>query len=285
VYCYCGLFYREFSFTEAQNGLAMSDLEAASSPHAFLECWSDAIRTSSNRNGHQSQPKSAAVCVSGDSIEVLSTPSEFYETLCEEIEKSQKRISLASLYIGHAELEQKLLRTLRRKLQQQSNNVDLTDGHGSQFHLHILVDFARALRRLPQNNGHDRDPDSSEHARPDGVKQLGQASILWEHVFGHMNTADENQGNTVSAQVSLFRHPKFDTAAVLDRIPGSLKETVAVQHIKAYCFDDTVRFAEAFSRSPRTKYLHLRATMLFRSSSVVPICRTITLPIDKIGTS
>ena len=77
----------------------------------------------------------------GDNIEVLATPKQFFETLCDEISVSRSRISLAALYIGPGELERKMLSTIRSKVQEQLSL-------GTRFDVSILVDHSRALRPL-----------------------------------------------------------------------------------------------------------------------------------------
>lgn len=43
--------------------------------------------------------------VSADSIEIIRSPSEFYETLKAKIAKAQRRVYLSTLYVGKAEYE------------------------------------------------------------------------------------------------------------------------------------------------------------------------------------
>lgn len=73
----------------------------------------------------------------GDQIEVLQTPSEFYETLKARIRSAKTRIFLSTLYIGKSERE--LLETLRQAMRE---NEGLT--------LSILTDALRGTREAPR---------------------------------------------------------------------------------------------------------------------------------------
>jgi CDP-diacylglycerol--glycerol-3-phosphate 3-phosphatidyltransferase len=72
----------------------------------------------------------------GDQIEVIQTPTEFYETLKDRIRNAKRRIFLSTLYIGKSERE--LLETLRDAMKQ---NPELK--------LSILTDALRGTREAP----------------------------------------------------------------------------------------------------------------------------------------
>ncbi|ATY58628.1 CDP-diacylglycerol-glycerol-3-phosphate 3-phosphatidyltransferase [Cordyceps militaris] len=72
----------------------------------------------------------------GDQIQILQTPTEFYETLKERIRNAKSRIFLSTLYIGKSERE--LIETLRDALRR---NPQLT--------LSILADCLRGTREAP----------------------------------------------------------------------------------------------------------------------------------------
>ncbi|CZT21626.1 probable phosphatidylglycerophosphate synthase PEL1 [Ramularia collo-cygni] len=74
--------------------------------------------------------------VSADSIEILRSPAEFYETLKEKIIHAQKRIYLSTLYIGKSEHE--LIDTIRTALK--SN---------PQLKVSLLTDYLRGTREAP----------------------------------------------------------------------------------------------------------------------------------------
>ncbi|CAI6333289.1 unnamed protein product [Periconia digitata] len=74
--------------------------------------------------------------VQPEQIEILRTPSEFYETLKEKISKAQSRIYLSTLYIGKTEHE--LISTIRTALQ-----------HNPNLHVSFLTDALRGTRETP----------------------------------------------------------------------------------------------------------------------------------------
>ncbi|KAG8891377.1 CDP-diacylglycerol--glycerol-3-phosphate 3-phosphatidyltransferase, partial [Tulasnella sp. 403] len=78
----------------------------------------------------QTQP---SFSLSGDSVKVLSSPKEFYNTLTDMINRAKRRIVLSSLYIGTAESD--LIRTLHNALHR---NPDLT--------LDLHLDYLRSTR-------------------------------------------------------------------------------------------------------------------------------------------
>ena len=53
-----------------------------------------------------------AIPVKGDSIEVLETPSQFYDVLLQGVRSARSRVMIASLYIGTGTLEQELVGSL-----------------------------------------------------------------------------------------------------------------------------------------------------------------------------
>lgn len=77
-----------------------------------------------------------SVDLRGDQIQILKTPSEFYETLKERIRNAKSRIFLSTLYIGKSERE--LIETLQEALRL---NPELK--------LSILTDCLRGTREAP----------------------------------------------------------------------------------------------------------------------------------------
>ncbi|KAK6391983.1 hypothetical protein LTR65_004107 [Meristemomyces frigidus] len=74
--------------------------------------------------------------VSADSIEIIRSPTEFYETLKAKISKAQRRVYLSTLYIGKTEHE--LIDTIRKALK---SNPELK--------VSILTDALRGTREAP----------------------------------------------------------------------------------------------------------------------------------------
>ena len=75
-----------------------------------------------------------------ESIDILSTPNEFYESLIENASRANDRILLSTLYIGQGEREQNLVQTIENTLQR---NPDL------QFSM--IMDCSRATRNINTN--------------------------------------------------------------------------------------------------------------------------------------
>jgi CDP-diacylglycerol--glycerol-3-phosphate 3-phosphatidyltransferase len=73
--------------------------------------------------------------VPNENIEILSKPSEFYAALLDCTDKARERISLAALYVGTGELEQKLLLKLRQHCEQHRES-----------RVRLLVDYNRGTR-------------------------------------------------------------------------------------------------------------------------------------------
>lgn len=211
----------------------------------FLDRWYSRLCQAAEKNNGLTP---AVFPVHGDNVEVLESPSQFYDTLCDEIRQSQQRVSLAALYIGDGALEQQLLSTLRDTLQRHAPRPDTSAKQEQQtFRLNLLVDYARAIRGIRsdvQDDSHSGGSNPPQHC----IDELGQASRIWWNIFGddHSLLATDLTDNDAMekrplARISLFRHPKFDESRLLDKVPGVFRETVAVQHIKAYVIDNTVR--------------------------------------------
>lgn len=73
--------------------------------------------------------------VNGKNIKIISEPKEFYQSLLQHASSAQKRISLASLYLGVGKLESDLLKVIQQNMNQ---NEDLR--------INILLDYTRGTR-------------------------------------------------------------------------------------------------------------------------------------------
>lgn len=71
----------------------------------------------------------------GDQIQVIHEPKHFYDTLVQRSATARERIVLASLYLGTGQLENNIVQTLRKSLQQQSA-----------LRVNVLLDFTRGTR-------------------------------------------------------------------------------------------------------------------------------------------
>lgn len=158
------------------------------------------------------------------------TPTDFHRLLCHLIQKSSKRVQLASLYIGtassekaHSEIE--LLQSIRSAA---SRNVPVR----------ILMDANRGLR-------------------PVTVSQDPNKTISSAHV------CHETLASTPSNQSSgVFLFPVL--SSMLQSLPNPLNEIAGVFHIKVYLIDDDLVLSGAnlsheYFTTRIDRYLHLRS--------------------------
>ncbi|XP_048466715.1 CDP-diacylglycerol--glycerol-3-phosphate 3-phosphatidyltransferase, mitochondrial isoform X2 [Rhincodon typus] len=81
--------------------------------------------------------------ISGSQVKVLSSPSEFYETMKEHIKMAKKRIVMASLYLGTGPLEQELVDCIEETLQRSRDETPISD-----LRVSVLLDCTRGSRDL-----------------------------------------------------------------------------------------------------------------------------------------
>ena len=58
-------------------------------------------------------------------VQVLHSPSDFFDTLCTGLSNANKRISLASLYLGHGKENQQLLNIIKQKVEEPNLSFSL----------------------------------------------------------------------------------------------------------------------------------------------------------------
>lgn len=139
--------------------------------------------------------------IHGNSVEILNTPDEFYQTLKTNFKNAKKRIVIASLYLGTGQLEQDLVNGIEYACERakSSGNKD--------FEVHILLDYNRG-------------------SRGGEVSSRTMLTPLLERFEGMV-------------QVSLYHTP--DLSGYLKQyLPPKLDETLGVQHMKVYLFDDSL---------------------------------------------
>ncbi|KFW05134.1 hypothetical protein N326_04968, partial [Eurypyga helias] len=133
--------------------------------------------------------------ISSSHVKVLSSPAEFYELLKVQIRTAQRRVVMASLYLGTGLLEQELVDCLEETLEE-----SLQAKGSSNLRVSILLDYTRGSRgRVP-------------------------VRVLALPVSG------------VQPQSVRCRQ----TGRVLVLMPERFNETIGLQHIKVYLFDDNV---------------------------------------------
>ena len=135
-------------------------------------------------------------------VRVLDTPSEFYGALVDGIERAERRVTLASLYLGTGEKEQRLVRALRSRMATQPA-LEAT----------VVLDHNRGLRR-----GRGGEPTSADMLAP----------LVRDH--------------RAASAVGFYLMPQLRGAVrwIPSKYRRGLAEGAAVQHLKAYVFDDTV---------------------------------------------
>lgn len=146
--------------------------------------------------------------ISGDNIQVLSTPSEYFEALLDGIANARFRIVLASLYLGTDELEQRL-----------ANALGEAAAANPELQITLLFDALRGTR-----------PTGGKDGAPTSTADLICKSVL------------SRAGSWVKA--SLYHTPEL--SGFWKRfLPARYNETVGIMHLKAYVFDDTTLMSGA----------------------------------------
>ncbi|XP_078427269.1 CDP-diacylglycerol--glycerol-3-phosphate 3-phosphatidyltransferase, mitochondrial isoform X3 [Cetorhinus maximus] len=139
--------------------------------------------------------------ISGSQVKLLNTPSEFYDTMKEHIKMAKKRIVMASLYLGTGPLEQELVDCIEETLQRSQEETMVSD-----LRVSVLLDCTRGSR---------------------GKKNSRTMLIPLLKKF-------PNQ-----VRVSLYHTP--DLRGILKfLLPERFNETIGLQHIKVYLFDNNV---------------------------------------------
>lgn len=162
--------------------------------------------------------------ISSSHVEVLSSPTEFYELLKAQIKAAKKRVVMASLYLGTGPMEQELVDSLHEALVN-----SLNEGVSSDLQISILLDFTRGSR-------------GRQNSR---TMLLPLLQRFPEHV-----------------QVSLFHTPSL-RGLLRVLTPERFNETIGVQHIKVYLFDDNIilsgaNLSDSYFTSRQDRYMFLR---------------------------
>lgn len=162
--------------------------------------------------------------ISGSQVNVLSSPAEFYDTLKEHIMTAKKRIVLASLYLGTGPLEQELVDCIEETLQRSQDETTISD-----LRVAVLLDCTRGSR---------------------GKKNSRTMLIPLLKKF-------PNQ-----VRISLYHTP--DLRGILKLlVPERFNETIGLQHIKIYLFDNNViisgaNLSDSYFTNRQDRYVLLR---------------------------
>ncbi|XP_057681617.1 CDP-diacylglycerol--glycerol-3-phosphate 3-phosphatidyltransferase, mitochondrial isoform X2 [Corythoichthys intestinalis] len=138
--------------------------------------------------------------VNGAQIHVIASPDQFYQTLKARVRTAKRRVVLASLYLGTGQLEQDLVDCLQEALESSEKN-----NHVADLKVSVLLDYTRGSRG-----------------------QVNSRTMLLPLL----------QRFTSQMRVSLYHTPDLRGLLRL-LVPQRFNETIGVQHIKVYLFDDS----------------------------------------------
>uniref|UniRef100_A0A3P8W1W4 CDP-diacylglycerol--glycerol-3-phosphate 3-phosphatidyltransferase n=2 Tax=Cynoglossus semilaevis TaxID=244447 RepID=A0A3P8W1W4_CYNSE len=139
--------------------------------------------------------------VPGTHIHILTSPDQFYQAMKARIQTAKRRVVMASLYLGTGQLERELVECIEEALQQSQDHSRSPD-----LKVSILLDYTRGSRG-----------------------QVNSRTMLLPLL----------QRFTSQMRVSLYHTPDLRGLLRL-LVPQRFNETIGVQHIKVYLFDDSV---------------------------------------------
>lgn len=161
--------------------------------------------------------------VPGTHIHILTSPDQFYQTMKARIRTAQKRVVMASLYLGTGQLEQELVDCMEEALERSQENSLC-----SKLKISVLLDYTRGSR-------------GSVNSRTMLLPLLKRFSS--------------------QMRVSLYHTPDLRGLLRL-LVPQRFNETIGVQHIKVYLFDDTLiisgaNLSESYFTNRQDRYVLL----------------------------
>ncbi|XP_035814049.1 CDP-diacylglycerol--glycerol-3-phosphate 3-phosphatidyltransferase, mitochondrial isoform X2 [Amphiprion ocellaris] len=139
--------------------------------------------------------------VPGAHVHILTSPDQFYQTMKARIRTAQRRVVMASLYLGTGQLEQELVDCMEEALQRSQESSRSPD-----LKVSVLLDYTRGSRG-----------------------QVNSRTMLLPLL----------QRFTSQMRVSLYHTPDLRGLLRL-LVPQRFNETIGVQHIKVYLFDDSI---------------------------------------------
>uniref|UniRef100_A0A8D0H3C1 CDP-diacylglycerol--glycerol-3-phosphate 3-phosphatidyltransferase n=1 Tax=Sphenodon punctatus TaxID=8508 RepID=A0A8D0H3C1_SPHPU len=157
-------------------------------------------------------------------IHVLSSPAEFYDLMKEQIKAAKQRVVMASLYLGTGPLEQELVDCIEETLE-----LSQQAGVPPALTVSILLDFTRGSR-------------GSKNSRTMLLPLLRRFPA--------------------QVRVSLFHTPNLRGLLRL-LIPERFNETIGLQHIKVYLFDNNVilsgaNLSDSYFTNRQDRYVFLQ---------------------------
>uniref|UniRef100_A0A452SE78 CDP-diacylglycerol--glycerol-3-phosphate 3-phosphatidyltransferase n=1 Tax=Ursus americanus TaxID=9643 RepID=A0A452SE78_URSAM len=162
--------------------------------------------------------------VSSSHVRVLSSPAEFFELMKGQINVAKRRVVMASLYLGTGPLEQELVDCLESTLEK-----SLQAKFPSDLKVSILLDFTRGSR---------------------GRKNSRTMLLPLLQRFPEQ------------VRVSLFHTPNLRGLLRL-LIPERFNETIGLQHMKVYLFDNNVilsgaNLSDSYFTNRQDRYVFLQ---------------------------
>ncbi|XP_047233745.1 CDP-diacylglycerol--glycerol-3-phosphate 3-phosphatidyltransferase, mitochondrial isoform X2 [Girardinichthys multiradiatus] len=142
-----------------------------------------------------------AFLVPGAHVKILTSPDQFYQAMKARIRTAQRRVVMASLYLGTGQLEQELVDCMEEALQHSKENSRSPD-----LKVSVLLDYTRGSRG-----------------------QINSRTMLLPLL----------QRFASQMRVSLYHTPDLRGLLRL-LVPQRFNETIGVQHIKVYLFDDSI---------------------------------------------
>ncbi|CAN9509016.1 unnamed protein product [Ophioblennius macclurei] len=139
--------------------------------------------------------------VPGTHVHILTSPDQFYQTMKARIKTAQRRVVMASLYLGTGQLEQELVDCMEEALQRSQES-----SCSPELKVSVLLDYTRGSRG-----------------------QVNSRTMLLPLL----------QRFTSQMRVSLYHTPDLRGLLRL-LVPQRFNETIGVQHIKVYLFDDSI---------------------------------------------
>lgn len=161
--------------------------------------------------------------VPGNRIHVLTSPDHFYQTMKARIKTARRRVVMASLYLGTGQLEQELVDCMEEALLRSRENADAPD-----LKVSILLDYTRGSRG-----------------------QTNSRTVLLPLLRRFAS----------QMRVSLYHTPDLRGLLRL-LVPQRFNETIGVQHIKVYLFDDSViisgaNLSDSYFTNRQDRYVQL----------------------------
>jgi CDP-diacylglycerol---glycerol-3-phosphate 3-phosphatidyltransferase len=187
----------------------------------------------------------------GSQVSILTEPRDFYDKICEGIAQAKSSIVLASLYIGRGPDANHII-----------DLIDRACSENPEIKVTFLMDYLRGTR-----SGHPKHWRKSKkgifrfrsrvHATCDEIR-FPASSV--SQLLPLLKTYPKN--------IRAFFYHTPELGGILERIvPQPFNETVGVQHMKFYCFDDNVIVSGAnlednYFINRLDRYAYFRSTSL-----------------------